>query len=252
MNMKQLTSGLLLAILFLPGVSRPVQAKVQKNEPRWDNWYTVTILPNTPYAYYHELLQLTKGRLHFKTDMWKKEEGFINSEQLGVFSLDDAALTPLFYNFHANYRATEISIDGTAEKGLMKVRIKRGQQELPLITRAIPSKAFFASIFPVWLQRTLNSTPENIVKSATQPFIAILEDNQDSGFAAENGRFQVVPEDEYAKSTQSVRVQVDFNSQRSFWYLDKKGVPIRIEMPGQKTRIERSTEKQAKSFLNTQ
>ncbi|NDD92235.1 hypothetical protein EBZ37_09135 [bacterium] len=252
MNTKQLTSAILLATFFFTGVSAPVQAKGQKNEVRWDHWYTVTILPNTPFAYYRESLTHTKGRLHFKTDMWKKEEGFINSEQLGVFSLDDAGLTPLFYNFHATYRATEITIDGTAEKGLMKVRIKRGPQELPMITRAIPSKAFFASVFPIWLQRTLNNTPENTVKSATQPFIAILEDNQDSGFAAENGRFQVVSEDDYAKSTQSIRVQVDFNSQRSFWYLDKKGVPIRIEMPGQKTRIERSTEKQAKSFLTIQ
>ena len=103
----------LLAIFPRPAAaaSGSAAAAIAKS---WNHWYTVTILPGTRYAYYHETLEKNRGRLHFKTEMWKKEEGFINSEQLGVFSQDDADLTPLFYNFHANYRQSEASIDGTA------------------------------------------------------------------------------------------------------------------------------------------
>jgi len=251
MILRLVKSALIILAVSFYVLANTSQAIAAKPVSEWNFWYTVTILPNTPYAYYNESLERTKGRIHFKTTMWKKEEGFINSEQLGVFSQDDSELTPLFYNFHATYRSTEISIDGNSEKGHMKVRIKRGQQELPVMTRALPSKAFFASVFPLWLRRTLRNTPADQVKSASQPFVAILEDNQDSGFSAENGRFQVVSEDDFSKSTKSIRVQVDFNGQRSFWYLDQTGAPIRIEIPNQRTRVERVTEKQAKSFLQT-
>lgn len=233
----------------------PRTALCSKGRPQdasgWDHWYTVTVLPRTAYAYYHETLAQTKGRLHFKTEMWKREEGFINSEQLGVFSQDDPALTPLFYNFHANYRESEVSIDGTVANGRLQIRIRRNERELPLLARGLPGKAFFSSLFPVWMSRKLKDLPADQAQSQSIPFLAILEDNQDAGFPAESGRIRVAAPDEFSKSSSSTRVEVDFNGQRSSWYLDRNGAPLRIEMPGQKTRVDRVTEKQAKAFLNT-
>jgi hypothetical protein len=244
-----------LIITIILGLSAASSQAAEKASPRpapeWDHWYTVTILPRTPFAYYRETLERNKGRLHFKTEMWKKEEGFINAEQLGVFSEDNAELKPLFYNFHATYRESEVSIDGSAANGRLQVRITRNGSELPVITRGLPTKAFFSSMFPIWMSRMLRNTPADQVKSMSVPFLAILEDNQDAGFSAENGRIQVMDPDEFAKSSGTIRVQVDFNGQRSSWYLDKGGSPVRVEIPGQKTRIERSDEKRAKAFLNS-
>jgi len=242
---------LLVALLAL--APRPAPAApptgAAKTAKSWDHWYTVTILPGTRYAYYHETLEKNRGRLHFKTEMWKKEEGFINSEQLGVFSEDNADLTPLFYNFHATYRESEASIDGTAASGRLQIRIRRNGAELPVLNRGLPGKAFFSSLFPVWMSRRLRELPAGAAESASIAFTAILEDNQDAGFPAETGRLQVATPDDYAKSSKSLRVLVDFNSQKSTWYLDQSGAPVRIEIPAQNTRVERVTEKQARSFL---
>jgi hypothetical protein len=244
---------LLLTILLALAPASTVAA--EKTAPRssaeWDHWYTVTILPKTPFAYYHEKLERNKGRLHFKTEMWKKEEGFINAEQLGVFSEDNADLTPLFYNFHATYRESEVSIDGSTTNGRLQVRIRRNSTELPVLTRGLPGKAFFSSMFPIWMSRKLLGISADQAKSVAVPFLAILEDNQDSGFSAESGRIQVMEADEFAKSSGTIRVQVDFNGQRSSWYLDKSSSPVRVDIPGQKTRIERTDEKRAKAFLNS-
>ncbi len=243
----------IIVTIFLACLASDASAVEKRPGPatEWDHWYTVTLLPKTPFAYYRETLERNKGRLHFKTEMWKKEEGFINSEQLGVFSEDSPELKPLFYNFHATYRESEVSIDGSAANGRLQVRITRNGTELPVITRGLPTKAFFSSMFPIWMSRKLHNTPADQVKSMSVPFLAILEDNQDAGFSAENGRIQVMDPDDFAKSSGTIRVQVDFNGQRSSWYLDKAGSPVRVEIPGQKTRIERSDEKRAKAFLNS-
>jgi len=241
---------IILFVLPLPSANAAEKAAVRAGS-EWNHWYTVTILPKTPFAYYHEKLERNKGRLHFKTEMWKKEEGFINAEQLGVFSEDNPELTPLFYNFHATYRESEVSIDGSAGKGRLQVRIRRNNTELPVITRGLPGKAFFSSMFPIWMSRKLLGIPAEQAKSASLPFLAILEDNQDSGFSAESGRIQVMEPDEFAKSSGTIRVQVDFNGQRSSWYLDKSASPVRVDIPSQKTRIERTDEKRAKAFLNS-
>jgi hypothetical protein len=255
-----LTRLLLTTIIVLaPLVANAAEKRAEKGPEKtagrstseWDHWYTVTILPKTPFAYYHEKLERKKGRLHFKTEMWKKEEGFINAEQLGVFSDDNAELSPLFYNFHATYRESEVSIDGSSSNGRLHVRIRRNNTELPVITRGLSSKAFFSSMFPIWMSRKLLGTPADQAKSTSFSFLAILEDNQDSGFSAESGRIQLVEPDEFAKSSGTIRVQVDFNGQRSSWYLDKSSSPVRVDIPGQKTRIERTDEKRAKAFLNS-
>ncbi|MEN9723810.1 MAG: hypothetical protein RJB38_1796 [Pseudomonadota bacterium] len=248
-NLLKLLNSITFVLTVLTLSNDSALAKTASS-PKWDYWYTVTILPNHRYSYYHEQAELTKGRIHFKTEIWKNEEGFINSEQLGSFSEDNADLKPLFYHFHANYRSSEVSIDGTANGGRLQIRITKNGQEAPVITKGLSGKAFFSSIFPVWLQRQLLSVPAQQALSFSKSFVAMMEDHQDSGFASEPGRFQVIEGDDYSKASKTVKVQVEFAGQRSFWYLDSGGAPTRIDIPTQRTRVQRSTEKEAKAFLN--
>ena len=212
----------------------------------WDGWYTVTVLPATPYSYYNEKLATIGGKLHFKTQTWKQEEGYINEEQLGAFALDNESLTPLFYNFHSTYRANELTIDGTASEGRLKVRIKKVSEqdaEKPLIQRGLPSKAIFSSFFPIWVARQLAKN----AKSGS--FYAILEDNESAGFAPVDGSYKTLEPDEFSKSSGSSRLEVKFGGNKSIWYVDSAGMTVRIELPAQHTRVDRVTEQQAKAFL---
>lgn len=224
--------------------------KAGLNQMEWNRWYTVTLLPSTRYAYYQETASRKQGRIHFQTQMWKSEEGFINNEQLGAFSSDDDQLTPLFYHFHAVYRGSEIQIDGTAEGGRLKIQIRRNGGELPLISKGLPSKAIFSSMFPLWLRRQIENLPAKQLQGFTKPFLAVLEDNQDAGFPAKNGRIHVLEPDEFARSSGTIRVRVQFNGQESFWYVDSSGAPARVEIPHQKTRIEHVSESIARKFLD--
>lgn len=208
-----------------------------------ENWYTVTILPKTPYAYYRETLDHPNGRVRLTTQMWKKEEGFINEEQLGAYALDNDLLTPLFFNFHSTYRSSELTIDGTANQSQLTVRIKRNNEDSPIITKSLPSKAIFSSLFPVLLKKRL------IKKEPKGSFLAILEDNETAGFSPVNGTYSMTPPDEFAKASNTTRIEVDFSDNKSYWYLDSKGTPVRIDMPAQKTLVERVTEAKAKAFF---
>jgi len=238
------------------GTATPAEKKTaEKPDPSakkiWDYWYTATVAPKMHYAYYHEVAEVKQGRIHFQSTIWKNEEGFINEEQLGSFSEDNGKFTPLFFNFHGNYRASETAIDATIKDGKLQAKVSLNLEDQPLVNRMVPSNAIFSSVFPLWMQAQLKNLPAEKAKNFTLPFLAILEDHADNGFTPEDGRFRVVDADEYSKKSGSIRVEVDFNNQKSHWYLDKDGAPIRISIASQNTVVDRVTEKQAKSFFKS-
>lgn len=237
-----LFSAFLQASLFsaLPALAEGVSSNS-------DYWFTVTLLPKTPYAYYRETLEHKNGRIHFKTQMWKKEEGFINEEQLGAYALDNEILTPLFYNFHSTYRSTELTIDGSATENRLTVRLKKTSEteaEKPVITRMMPSKTIFSSFFPVLLKKNFRK------KIKQGNFLAILEDNESVGFSPVNGNFKMTEPDDFARTSGATRFEVQFSGNKSFWYLDKDGGTLRIDMPEQGARVDRVSEANAKAFFN--
>ena len=76
----------------------------------WDYWYTVTV-QKIPAEIENEKVVMHGDKLQFMQHVWKKEEGYINEEQLGAFAKADPDLTPLFFNFRSTYRTTETIVD---------------------------------------------------------------------------------------------------------------------------------------------
>lgn len=211
-----------------------------------DSWFTVTVNKVTHYGYYNERFELTKGRLRFQQHFMKLEEGYMNEEQLGAFAENNDDLTPLFFNFHSTYRTTETLIDGSIQDGkALMVKIKKGNQELPLVKRSIPQKTFLSVFFPVWLAKNAHKLKSN----QTISFKTILEDNLELGFAPVTGRIKLEKPDEFANKTQTKKILVDYRNMRSYWWVDQTGSYIRIEMPSQNTVVERVTKEKATQFL---
>ncbi|MGK5082912.1 hypothetical protein WDW37_06375 [Bdellovibrionota bacterium FG-1] len=212
----------------------------------WDAWYTVTVNKTMHYEYYNEHAEIKKDRVVFQTHAWKKEEHYINEEQLGAFAANDPDLTPLFFNFHSNYRTTEISIDGNVKDGKqLTVHIRKGQAEPAVVKRMVPKKTFLASLFPIWLGNHL----ANFKPGQLYGFHSILEDNLESGFTAVNGQVRREPDDSFAQTTHTLRLQVIYQNLKSFWWVEPTGGPVRIEMPSQKTLVERVERQKAETFL---
>ena len=215
----------------------------------WDYWYTVTVSKNVPYEYYHETIETKEGRLVYKLHAWKKEEDFINEEQLGAFA-QAADLAPLFFNFHATYRGTEKTVDGNIQGansqsgGVLVVKSSEGGAtggagEKPLIRVSVPKQGFLSSFFPLWLARQ----GQNFKSGRALPFSSILEDGGDdpnAPFATAAGN---------VKPLDAHRFEVNFRNQKSIWSFDAQGAPTRIEMPASHAIVERVTESTALKFF---
>ena len=212
----------------------------------WDYWYTVTVNGRSKYSYYNEKVRRVDGKIHYQYSSWKAEEGYVNEESLGAFAKDTPFLEPLLFNFRSTYRSSETTIDGTiTQNQFLIVKVKRNGSALPPMKRAFQPKALLSGFFPVWFKLRLP-----LMKSGQSiGFRAIAEDNIDLGFSPFDGLVRLEPQDELARKNRLHRLTVNYRDIRSAWYLDGKGIPFRIEMPGIKTVIQRSTEAEAKKFL---
>lgn len=216
----------------------------------WDNWYTVTVNKVVHYEYYNDRVEIKKGRVIYQNRAWKQEEDFINEEQLGAFANNDSTLTPLFFNFHSTYRSVETHIDGTVadQPGggrVLSVRVRKGSNELPLIKKTVPPKTFFSLHFPVWLGRNLSSFKAGQV----YPFQTVLEDNLESEFMTVPGQVRVEPADTIATQTRTTKITINYHEMKSIWWVESSGAPVRIEMPLQKTLVQRVPKESAIKFL---
>jgi hypothetical protein len=241
--MKQLILCMMLAL----GLSVPMAKAAGSDEGKvvWDYWYTVSV--NTvPAEYYNERVVLRDNKLQFFNHVWRKEEGFLNEEQLGAFAVADMELTPLFFNFRSTYRTSETVVDGNVKDGKTLVaKVRRDGQALPTVTKSISKNTFFSVFFPFWLSKELPTLKEG--KSVS--FSTILEDDVEHGFDSESGTVRLEPSDDLAKKTQTKKIAVDYRSVRSYWWVDVHGAPVRTEMPETKAVIERVAKDKAEAFL---
>lgn len=213
----------------------------------WDYWYTVTVGQNIHYAYYNDKIEFKEGKIVFQNKFWKLEEGYLNEEQLGSVAVANADLTPLFFNFHSAYRNTETKIDGNVrDTKTLLVKVRKGNSDLPLIQRALPPRSFFSVFFPLWVSFRFPLLKPGRFHS----FSTILEDNLELGFQPVGGQFRIEPSNPTSQKTATRRLSVNYRDLRSTWYVDDQGAAVRIEIPAQRTVIERVSQGVAQSFLD--
>lgn len=241
--------------------SSAVDKATKTDKILWDAWYTITVGKSIHSSYYQERVELKKGRLYFQVNIWKQEEGFINEEQLGVFSENDADLTPLFYNFHRTFGATEMSIDGTIQNAPKSARfliakVKKGAgvvtggvDQQPIIKRPLPQHAFFAQVFPAWLGKKLST----MKPGQSVSFSSIEEDKPESDACISYGRVmledQIKKPDAFAEKTKTKKLSVYYKDLKSFWWINEHGTVVRIEMPATQTLVQKVTKEEAQGFL---
>ncbi|OFZ80656.1 MAG: hypothetical protein A3K03_12065 [Bdellovibrionales bacterium RIFOXYD1_FULL_44_7] len=212
----------------------------------WDSWYTITLNKTVHYSYFNERFELKDGNLFYQSKSWKQEEGYINEEQIGALSEYRLDLIPLFFNFHSTYRSTETTIDGNIKDGkILTVKIRKGNTDLPVIKRNTPGKAILSVFFPIWIGHRL----AKMKQTQTLSFMTILEDNIEANFDTVHGQVRLDASDDIAMKTKTSKLSVNYRDLRSTWYVERNGSPVRIEIPGQKTLIERTTKEIAQKFL---
>lgn len=210
-----------------------------------DTWYTVTIGGKQKYGYYNDKIVRRGDQLFFQNRYWKSEEGFINEEALGAIAKDDAALTPMVFNFQSKYRSSETKIDGSFKDGELTVKVKKGGRESPLVKRTGIKNAFFSVFFPVWLGKKYNE----LKVGQTMSYSTILEDNTVQDFSPVHGSVRQEKDDEFSTKNKAKKLAVTYRDLKSTWYVLPSGTPIKVLLQDVNTTIERVPEKVATQFL---
>lgn len=226
----------------------------------WDNWYVVTVdLPAQPaagqpaqklnYSYYNERVEIRESnRLFVQMKMWKKEDGFINQEHEGAFSTNDFNLTPLFFNLYRTQQSTETKIDGTVLTGSrLQIKIQKGGQTLPIVTKSLPKNTMFSIAFPVWIRRNL---PELRKTRKSKKFQVVQEDGPDMKFNIIQGQVRYDQKDAFAEQTGTHRLIVNYENLPSVWWVKDDGYAARIVMPTQKAEVQLVPKDKAEKFLD--
>ncbi len=217
----------------------------------WEAWYTITIEKKGEkpfkYAYYQDKIEKKDGRYIFFNKLWKKEDQYINEESLGTFSKDDNELTPLFFDFYSKYRQTETKLHGEIdEKRHLSVKGTRGNQPIPEVKNKPLAKGVILSAdFPIWIRTHLKDLRP--LRSVT--FLTIFEDNLELGYSPVAGHVTLARIDDYARTNQLKKLEVEYDSRKSTWYVDEEGVAVRIEMHSLNAVVEKTPEATAKLFL---
>jgi hypothetical protein len=217
-----------------------------KPDLKWDHWYTVKVNGKVPFAYYHEKTQTVSGRTHLELEIFKKEEGFLNQENLGLFAQNDEAVTPLFYNYRMTFKNSETILDGTLDSAqYLNIKIRKNGSELPVVKKHLPANVIFSYMFPIWVAKRLPTlTPNHYVG-----FQAINEEQIEQQFPIVSGKLMLEPEDAFAKSHKAKKVSMIYEDMPSVWWLAKDGSAIRIVRGENQLVIDQVSKEQAHKFL---
>jgi hypothetical protein len=221
----------------------------------WDVWYTVTVNKVIHYEYSNDRMEIRGGRLVATSHSWKQREDFISEEQLETTAANERDLLPVGFKARISYRSVETTIEGTVEgKGSRElvVRIRKGDTELPPIRHPLPPRTILSSFLSLWVTRHFTEFKTGQV----YPFSTLLEDSIEADFTPTPGQIRVEPSDEIATRTHTVKLTVNYHDSvshedmKSLWWIEPTGVPVRIEMPLQKSVIRASTPAEAQKFLD--
>ncbi len=238
--------------------AKAAPAKAQAPAPQapgkiiYNAWFTVTREGKYRIQFYNDKLEIRSGRLFFSNHLWKKEDDFINEESIGAYAENNADLTPVYFNFRTLYRTNETIIDGTFQSypnsptaRQLTIKARKNGSALPEAKKTLAATASLSTFFSMWVARKLPTwKPGQVIG-----FSSVLENDLDGGFQPVGGNARLDPPDEFAKKVGASKLSLNFGGQPSYWWVDKQGVPFRIEFPSIQTVVNRSTEKEAQAFL---
>ncbi|MBS1959863.1 MAG: hypothetical protein JST80_10350 [Bdellovibrionales bacterium] len=238
-------SKFLLGFSVIFGMASTASAQA---ETLWDNWYTVTE-KGKPQSYYHEKAELVGTKAKIQVNSWIREGSKTRSENLGATAKNTTLLEPLLYNFRTqDERGMEKIIDGSIVSNgkVFSVKIKKGAETLkPLRAEMIP-KLILSSFFPVWV----NKNYKRITGVQPIEFHAIVEDQVDDQVPVVAGTAYEMNPDDISKKYSARKIRVVFSNTVNYWYIDKQGAAIRIDIPSQEKHVEKVDKATAEAFLS--
>ena len=228
-------------LILLTALSTTAEAEVL-----WDNWYTVSD-HGRPYSYYNEKAEISGEKAKIRVNTWIKNGQKVSSEALGEVSKNSVLLEPELYDFRTQTAEGEDRvIDGSINGKVFSVKIKTGiQQSKPLRAAMIP-KLILSSSFPLWINKNYKRI------NGVQPieFQAIIEDQVEHEVPVATGTAYEMRQDDFAKSTHTRKLRIEFNKVVALWWVTPKGDAVQIQVNSLEQLVKKVDRKTAESFLN--
>lgn len=233
----------ILSLIFIASILNLPQA-IAGDTTLNDAWYTMQS-GSTPWGYYHEVIQLNKGRYFYRYDMTKNEGGHLYSENIGGVAEED--LTPVAFNLNKGGDGAAQSFNGTYKAqdggGVFNV-IFKGSVERTL-TRHVGKGVILEVFFPVWLHKHFEE-----LKSGFRSSVTIFTESPDTAdYVTKVARFQFVEERKAGKdSCKAIKVELD--SKISTWCVTKSGALVDMVVGNNEVLVKRvASQSDAKAFL---
>jgi hypothetical protein len=232
---------LLLLLTVLPASAAPT---APANKTLWKEWYVYTVAGKA-VGYFEETVESRPAEKQIAlTQRWVENENGRHETYIGSVATDDAKLNPVAFFSERKGPAGEYKIDGRAKNGrlIMTFTQLKPKSAKDKKTITLPPKLILSNFVPLLLARA------DAGKSAIA-FTAIVEDARDGKFDARAGQAEIHGVNKDIKGQNCRRADVEFNGIAGEWWFTKEGKLCSVSMPAGQSKLEISTEAEAKKSL---
>ena len=214
-----------------------------KAENLWNEWYLVS-KNGSGISYFEEVAEgRPKEREKSITQRWVEKIGERSELYIGSVA-GEARLAPVAF-FVERKGNKPYKIDGRAKKKKLDITFKPA---FPGSTKSsesieLDSETYFSNFIPLLISRRLTGGKK------TFSFQAVVEDAGDMNVELKSGRVEITATEKKIGSEICRKAMVNIGGPSQEWWITKKGKVCLVDFPDSGTKLELTTEKEAKKAL---
>jgi len=228
--------------LFLAGVSLAAPAK---SEMLWKEWYLIS-QKGVAVGYFEETAERRPSEKQLAvTQKWVEKMDGKAETYIGSVA-DEARLKPVafFVDRKGGSEVKSYKTDGRVKDKKIEITFKPVAASLAKSTEitSLQPSMYLSSFVPMAVAR-------HFKEKGPLAFVALVEDSGDMSVAIKKGLAEVLKEEKKIGSETCRSVVIHFGGQLQKWWITKAGKACLVEFPDSGTKMELSSEKQAKKAV---
>lgn len=230
--------------LFLLLAALPASAAAPANKTLWKEWYVYSVA-GVNQGYFEEVMESRPADKQLAlTQKWVENDSGKHETYIGSVAADNAKLTPVAFFSERKGPASEYKIDGRAKNGQLSMNFTQMKPKAAKDKKTIGLSAslILSNFVPTLLARS--DAGKGVIS-----FNAIVEDARDGKFDSRSGKAEIHGVKKEIKGLSCRRADVEFNGIVGEWWFTQEGKLCAVIMPESKSKLEISTEAEAKKSL---
>lgn len=230
-----------ISILFSLIIS---SLSMAKSKPLWTEWYLLSV-NGKPAGYFQEIAESDEKQVTV-TQRWKEKEAIgLSDTFIGSVAENNSTLKPIAF-FSERKSAEEVyKVDGKMISGSFSISVRNEKPKLKNEKKKVVIKkgSFLSNLIPMALSRAVG-------KSEVFPFQAIVEDARDGVYQLRSGLAKLQGVKKTIKGNECRQYEIEFNGMVGEWWIDGKGKLCSLHIPASQSKLELTTEAEAKKALS--